>query len=490
MKKILYFSLIAAAFAGCQPEFNDAVNETGFYDNGEADFSTYVSVGNSLTAGYTDGAVFRFGQTNSFPNIMATQFAHAGGGEFTQPLVDDNIGGLLAGGQQIADARRVIQYSADGSPTPVILDGTPTTDITNIVAGPYNNMGVPGAKSYHLLVNGYGNIGNFPAAANPYYIRMASTPDASVIQDAVAMNPTFFTLFIGSNDILGYATSGGTGIDQTGNQNVASYGSNDITDPTVFAGVYNQLLQALTANGAKGAVASLPEVKAVPFLTTVPYNAIPLDAATAAYLNQSYAQYNGAIQQFRLLNAITEEEAAQRTISFSAGQNAVVIMDEDLTDLSAYSVPNLRQATAADFIPLPVSSVLGTLADPNDPTSVIGVGVPLNDGQVLTETEAITVDNARMAYNATIEALASNYDLAFVDIYDLITQLSTTGVQYDGGTLTSTYATGGAFSLDGVHPTARGYAVVANTFIHAINDKYGSSVPDVNPGTYPTLYVE
>ncbi len=55
--------------------------------------------------------------------------------------------------------------------------------------------------------------------------------------DAVAQNPSFFTLSeMGGNDVLGYATSGGdSGVDQTGNLNPATYGPNDITDPQVFA---------------------------------------------------------------------------------------------------------------------------------------------------------------------------------------------------------------------------------------------------------------
>ena len=79
----------------------------------------------------------------------------------------------------------------------------PTNEVSNVAPGPYNNMGVPGAKSFHLLANGYGNVaGVASGTANPYYARMASSPNASVIEDAVAMDPSFFSLWIGSNDVL------------------------------------------------------------------------------------------------------------------------------------------------------------------------------------------------------------------------------------------------------------------------------------------------
>jgi hypothetical protein len=43
--------------------------------------------------------------------------------------------------------------------------------------------------------------------------------------------------------------------------------------------------------------------------------------------------------------------------------------------------------------------------------------------------------------------------------------------------------------LDGVHPSPRGYAIVANAFIAAINAKYGSNLPGVNPLDYTGLYI-
>lgn len=75
-------------------------------------------------------------------------------------------------------------------------------------------MGVPGAKSYHLLANGYGSVAGLqtnPPSSNPYFVRFASSDTTSVIADALAQDPTFFTLWIGNNDVLSYATSGGVG---------------------------------------------------------------------------------------------------------------------------------------------------------------------------------------------------------------------------------------------------------------------------------------
>ena len=73
--------LLVLGAAGCQPDI-----EAPAVTAGSADFSRYIAVGNSLTAGVSDGGLYREGQLSSYPNILAGQFAQVGGGEFVQPL--------------------------------------------------------------------------------------------------------------------------------------------------------------------------------------------------------------------------------------------------------------------------------------------------------------------------------------------------------------------------------------------------------------------
>ncbi len=481
------------------PETETVTPPTPTFTSGSADFSKYVSVGNSLTAGFSDGALFSEGQDKSFPNILAQQFAMAGGGAFSQPLTSDNLGGLTLQGNVIQPTRFIFDVA---NQAPVRKDGTPTTEVLSVVAGPHNNMGVPGAKSFHLLANGYGNpAGVQSGAANPYFARMASSPNVSVLEDAAGQGPTFFTLWIGSNDILSFATSGGAGVDhnETGNLDPSTYGGTDITNANVFAQVYGGILTTLTLGGANGVVANLPNVTDAPYFTTVPYNPIPMDDGTAALTNGAYAPYNGGIQQALAALAgtglFTPEEAAKRTIGFSAGQNAVVIVDEDLTDLGAINpafaaLPKLRQATAEDLVVLPASSFIGTLADPGNPASVNGVGVALADNWVLTPEEQTAIVNATTAFNTTIEMMAEQFDVGFFDANALLNIVGTDGLNIGGSaTITDDFVSGGAFSLDGVHPSPRGYAAIANAMIDVINAKYGSNLPKVNPIEYTGLYV-
>ncbi len=174
--KYLAFFLTGAVLVSCDNDFENSVEDGEIYTAGEADFSNFVTVGNSLTAGFADGALYLQGQQNSYPNIMAGQMELVGGGPFIQPLVNDNAGGLLLGGIEIAPNRFVLNSNM-GTPTgPVVYTGmAPTTDITNKVTGPLNNYGVPGARVFHLAAPGYGSLAGVaatPATANPYYAKV------------------------------------------------------------------------------------------------------------------------------------------------------------------------------------------------------------------------------------------------------------------------------------------------------------------------------
>ena len=493
--KFKYIGLVAifAGFISCEDvvlETQDGSEEMTYskLNTSTVDFSNYIAVGASFTAGYTDGALFVAGQENSFPNILAEKM-NANDGTFEQPLVDDNFGGLVLGTMVIAEPR--LYFNGAG---PERLEDTPTTQATTPAAGPHHNLGVPGVKSTHLLFDGLGNAANLATeTANPYFVRIASAPDATILGDAVASAATFFTLSeIGGNDVLGYATSGGDG-------------TNPITPPEGAPGIgFNQtfeyIVDMLTSGGAKGVVANVPYVSSLPHFTAVPYNPVPLEAANAEAVNQGFAPYNGGIQQalaaLKDAGLFTEAEAARRTISFAEGQNAVVIVDEDLTDLGAINpafagLPKYRQVTSEDLLLLPSSSFIGSLVG-DDPQQINGVTVPLEDKWVLTPEEQEALKTATDAYNIKISEVAAAKGLALVDLNGILQEAATTGVVFDNFTLTTDLVFGGLVSLDGIHLTARGYAFMANKFLEAIDNAYNTNFVESNTlakaGNYPTNY--
>lgn len=513
-KNIKWLLLVSLTFMACNSDDNDTPAEVPVVP-GSAVFTKYVALGDSFAAGYSDNALFKKGQENAYPNILAQQFAAAGGGAFATPMTNDNIGGLLLGGNVVAGTRLYFNGQA-----PVNVSGVPTTEVTAHLSGTFGNLGVPGAKSFHLVAAGYGNVAGVAAGlSNPYFARFSSAPSTTVLADAVVQNPTFFSLFIGGNDVLAYATSGGVGKDQTGNMNPATYGGNDITDPTVFASVYNTLVTSLTAKGAKGVVANLPYITALPYFITVPYN--PLTAKSLGGDNEAVGKAT-----IQALNAQLYGPLKQALTAFGAGDrinllsetasNPLLIKDESLNNLAAQLTaaftPTLgaqtaafygavfgqaRQAKSTDLVVLPTRTAIGaapTAADsglgiaPPSPLNKFGVTYPLQDKHVLIPTEIAEIKKATDAYNVTIEAVAKEKDLAFVDTRTVLTRLSSGGIRFGNFTMSSTYVTGGAFSLDGVHPSARGYGLIANIFIDAINEKYASTLRHVDLATYPIQY--
>jgi lysophospholipase L1-like esterase len=302
-----------------------------------------------------------------------------------------------------------------------------------------------------------------------------------MIGDAATAGGTFFVLWLGNNDVLLYAITGASGLAP-------------ITSATDFAFQYGAALSIMTTDpNIQGVVANIPDMATLPFFRLVAWNAIPFEEGDPVIdlVNSAYTQYNGGLQLAAAGTLISPEEAVLRTIQFTAGNNGIVVDDESLTDLSALDLPNLRQTSEEDLIALSAGAVLGTLADPNNPLSIIGVAVPLTDRFTLLVDELTEVRNRTAAFNTiianTITAIGVADRVALADINQIYKDLvADSPLLVDGLAVSPGLAPPtGLFSEDGVHPNSRGYAFVANSFIEAINAKFTANVPLVNIGQFP-----
>lgn len=503
IKNFKWLLLVSLTFAACNSD-DDAVTVVDSSDgqpltSGSANFSKYVALGDSFAAGFSDNALFIKGQEGAYPNILAQQFSLVGGGEFKTPFTNDNIGGLLLGGNVVAGPRLYFNV------TPIPVEGVPTTEVTAHLAGSFNNLGVPGAKSFHLLAPGYGNPAGVAAGtANPYFARFASSATTTVLADALSQNPTFFSLWIGGNDELGYATAGG------------DPAVNPLTPPATFDAAYKGLVTQLVAGGRKGVVANLPVITTLPHFRVIAYNQLTqanLSAGGVSLVNTLNAQLYGPLR-----NALVFLGQGSRiNLLSTTGNNPLLIVDETLPDLSAslktvlmgggldvttatvmgQIFGRVRQALPTDLIVLGASSRIGKVpsvaldgvASPSPSLSQLGVTFPLPDRYVLLPSEVAEIGVATAAYNSTIKTVAEANGLAIVDAESIMADLNKpNGITMNNFTLKATFVTGGMFSLDGVHPSPRGYAFIANKFIEAINGKYGSNLKGVNIGDYQVLF--
>jgi hypothetical protein len=340
-----------------------------------------------------------------------------------------------------------------------------------------NNFSVPNMTLGVALVPQAGgpNVPQNPAY-NPLYARFASNPGVSTpIGDAalaLGTNGSFFTLWLGSSDVLGYAIGGAS--------NPQILTPNDAFTQR-FGLVLGALLQANPQ--AKGAIANIPNLSVLPFFNLVPWNALPMNAQTAAAVNQGFAAYNGGLTQLQAMGAITAAEKTLRTINFTAGQNGFLMVDESLTDLTQFGLPSIRQSKSTDKATLTLSQALGQPVGGN-PQAVRGVSFPVEDSFVLTPAEQTEIQNKINAFNGVIAAAAqANAErVVLVDINAFLSRVQQGQVNFNGANLTGTIIPpNGGFSVDGIHPNGRAHAFIANEFILAINGKWGSNIPLINP---------
>lgn len=443
MKRIInstiFFAAVAIVAFSCRP----SVKQPDI-TKGNLNLTKYVAIGNSITSGYADGALYNSGQQVSYANLIAQQFKLAGGGDFKQPLVDaSSIGvGVTGNAPYVLSPSTDCQGVTSLAPVPKAQFGD-VTIFTNSVAaqGPFNNMGVPGAKAITTVYPGYGNPANGAGNYNPFFTRMTTSPaTASILGDAAAQKPTFFSMFIGNNDVLAYALTGGTADAITPSDGAPGFG---------FDASIDAIVSTMMASGAQqGVVANIPDITSLPYFTTIPYNALVLDAAKAQALTAAYAALG---------------------ITFQAGANGFIIQDNA-------APAGIRQIQQGELVLLSV---------PQDSIKCAGWGSlkPIPAKYVLTAQKITAIQNATAAYNTKLKATATANGLAFADVNAFL-QSAKSGISFNGITVSAQFVTGGAFSLDGVHLTPLGNALLANVFIKAINSTYHSTIPLVEVTNY------
>jgi len=509
-KSIFAFTALFIVAAACEQYELPTIAEPS---PGDADFTKTVVLSDSYGAGYMNGALYVAGQNNSFPAILGKQFAEAGGGTFNQPSLDAAAVNGCFNPPACTLGRLYLKGLSSPTPTPKAGNIQALLPFSGDKAA-LNNFSVPGLTIQTAQTGALGG----PAVSqnpvfNPYYARFATTPGTTKVIDqaaeALTNNGNFFVFSVGLNDVLLYAQGGGanTGL---------------LTADATFGGAYNAAVGKMLAakESAKGAVVNIPEVVDMPYFNTVPYNPIPLTADLASQLTAAFASYNGLMDLLVASKAalsIPDAVAAElpgRKFSWAAGSNKIMVTDESLTDIGPwldalvvagkinqptrdFLVPfqRVRQTRNTDKICLSAGAVLGAPVVVGAQTFVNGVSVPLgffeannagaSDKYYLNPAEQTQISASVTAFNTAIASAASGAAsrVALVDAYTAFKALKAGTVTYKGSSLSASIAPPfGVFSIDGLHPNARGNGYMANLIISAINSKFGSTVKlaDIN----------
>lgn len=409
-----------------------------------------VTVGNSLTAGMQSSGCYAEAMEYTFPYLLAQAL---GAEDFVQPQWD-----AQGSGSQVVNGVRSRQefrgFNASGSPQVAWVPAAQQAPLNATLERPYNNLGVPGAITADLL-----DTSNFIARStqrqNPYYAQVLrnSALGRSIVEQAIALQPNVMTVWMGNNDLLGYAASGGT---------QAMNGAGTLpapTQPEAFALFYESAFRILTASlpNTKILVLSLPDVVNTPFFNTVPWNGLAIPRQSLA--DSLTAFYAGSGFQFQV------------------GQNPFIVAD-------ANAPGGRRLATAQDKIILPALTPIQTQG--------LGSIIPLPNNLVLSQQEIEATRSAWRSYNETIRRTADQYpNVYLVDIATIMQQINERGYPIPGfSPITPAYISGGLFSLDGLHLTSRGYGAIANEIIKTINSSFSANVPLVLLSNIPALQVK
>jgi hypothetical protein len=308
------------------------------------------------------------------------------------------------------------------SPLSIKGSGRTTGNPTN-TAQPtaYHNMAVPFAIAFDFVDSSfyYNNLVH-PSTAIPLFDNIVRH-GGTIAQSALSLAPTFMTWEYGSNEVLGFATQGAAAPVSTAEQ---------------YAPVVNASLNAIHATlpGTRIALFNVPDVTAIPFFTTL--SPFTLSATTGTPL--PLVGVSGNLQQgdFVLLTA-------SDSIAVGAG--------------------------------IPVGGI--NYLNPAAP----GNGRPLDERFILRADEVAKTrtEVAEMNADLAVEVAARPY-VALVDFNALLNTIAAEGLQIGSNLYTTSYITGGLFSLDGVHPNDLAHAVICNALIDAVNARFGAAVPRLN----------
>lgn len=402
--------LVLAATA-CQ---NDKLNRPFAVTPVDPLFDRYVSMGNSITAGFQSGGINDSTQSQSYAVLLARAM-HT---PFFSPLM--NKPGCPPPYTNVFTGARF----GGGTPTTCALRKT------QAVTPPFiTNVAVPGALVNDLYTNGAGAHAN---SLTQFFLG-----GLTQTQMMAKVQPTFVSIWIGNNDVLGAATSSVNGGDST-----------LVTPSALFNARYDSMLAAVDAAATPqgGVLVGVANVTEIPFFSQ-----------GSTY----WAIKNGLVPGAPPLPAL-----------FTVSANCALI---------ASGIPGARGDSV--LVPFPYGAALigaaaaGAARNLDCADTVAAVVVP---------SELRYLVSSVTAFNAHISAAATARSWAYLDPNPTLDSLRTlpqpnTVVRAFPliGQACSTNPFGTAFSCDAVHPSAATHKLIAQKLRLAINAAYTTAIPAI-----------
>jgi lysophospholipase L1-like esterase len=414
LRRLAIATLALPLLAACVS--NETVGTRPNPSGGEM-FASYVAIGTSIGAGIRSGGLDSIGQKAAYPYLLATAMGLTPGVDWHWPKI--NGAGCPAPYSNILTSTRL-------SAVPCGYRDPATTALYE------NNVSIPSirvAQVWDITRR------DFPAT-DTLGLAQFLTGSMNPVDMAVMARPTFVTLEIGINDVLGASTRGDTTF---------------LTRVDSFQVQFRRIADKIDATGAKVAVANLISV------TTIPHFSM------------------GAIY-YCLKNGGCPAPFPPATVPFSLATFTV-----DAT--CAPVAPAVGLTTLIPFGTL--GRILGALTAGGSASLNCGTGVVTATGSTaaqlptLVTAEVTAIETEIATLNAFIASEATARGYALVDLRAVMAAQQAAGnvpafpnlSAADPNTLMGTL-----FSQDGEHPTAAGHVLIANAFKAAINAKFGSAL--------------
>jgi lysophospholipase L1-like esterase len=382
-------------------------------------FKRYVSMGNSITAGFQSGGIDDSTQVRSYANLLALAMKTP----FNMPLFNNNP--VLGNGCPAPFVNNVTQARVGGGSATGCSLRQPTT-------APINNVAFPGATVQELL----NNFGSPPSVTDVY--KQFILGGRTELQLMQRLDPTFVSVFIGANDVLAAILDANPG-------NPAM-----VTPVPAFTAAYDSILDAIQAVGAKAVLVSVPNVTVIPYASS---------AAIWFCLKNGNGAGGDCPPPFPPRNP-----QIQGIPTFTVNANCAPIPPAG----GGISV----------LVPWPIGLTKLSTAVAGFPAS-IDCSV---DNEVVTAAEVQGIATAIAGYNAHIASEAQTRGFAYFDINPPLQALVANGTipQFPNiapALVGQSVGFGPMFSLDGFHPSSQAHVLVADGIAAAINATYNTSIP-------------
>jgi lysophospholipase L1-like esterase len=393
--------------------------------SGGALFRNYIAVGTSIGAGVQSGGINDSTQKRAYPALLAQSMGLTLGGNWFYPS-------LTMPGCPPPYTNPLTGARVSGGTATTCLVVNPLYDSP---AGYENNLSVPSLRAAQVL-----NIRDltFPRT-DTLLAAQFITGSRNPIDIVLAARPTFVTLEIGANDVLGAATRGDSTL---------------LTPVAAFQAQFTAIADSIDLTGAKVAVSNIPNVTVIPhFSAGVILYCLKNGGATCpSPLPPATAPYNSA-------NFIVDASCAVSAVG-GVGDSMLV------------TFPAIAQIT-------------GTLAAGGAATLNCGAGTATVNqgagfvpaGAVLTKATTKAIVVRVLTLDAFIAAQATTRGWALVDFNGLLAANQALIPPFPLFAAGPTVSFGPLFSLDGVHPTSAGSKAIADGFAVAINTKFGTVLP-------------